>query len=524
MDNSVIILVRLVRLLRIPITSASIKQGLKEHPDFPSLLSISDVLSDWGIANAAYEVGGGDLNKIPVPFIAHLFDGRFALVKNVDQESVIVINKKGKEQKVDIEEFAETYLGNVLIVEPKAGSGDPDYFKSRIKEILHNSRIPFVLTGTLILFACLLLSNSAFWINLNWQRGLLSITKSAGLVTSILLLIQSVDSNNLFLRQLCSGTKMNCNAILSSKAARILWGQVSWSEVGFFYFAGSLLLFFSNNGSMAVNQALAALSILALPYTVYSIYYQGFVIKQWCILCCAVLVILWGEFCILAPYLFEPFHVLRGVEWNNFLICFLSPLILWVFIRPYLLRSQQVNLLEDQLRTLKGNEELFHKLLTGQEKYSLLQEADSMISGNSESEYSITFITSLSCSHCIKAHQTLQEWLAKGYNFRLQIVFAIDKQGKDIVQHIISLNASQDKSIAIKALSDWYKLKKKDYRSWATSYPVPITDGIGEILAKQEEWCKSVNLEYTPTILLNGYKLPKPYQLDDIKYFLFNSN
>jgi hypothetical protein len=37
---------------------------------------------------------------------------------------------------------------------------------------------------------------------------------------------------------------------------------------------------------------------------------------------------------------------------------------------------------------------------------------------------------------------------------------------------------------------------------------------------KQKEWCDMAEIAFTPTILVNGYKLPEPYRLDDPKYLI----
>jgi len=147
-----------------------------------------------------------------------------------------------------------------------------------------------------------LVFHTTYFTNLSWQIILLTLFKTAGLITSILLLIQSIDSNNPLVQVLCQGGgKTDCNAILSSKAAKVpipiaIGIELTWSEVGFFYFAGTWLLLLFGGGSPAIWQALALLNFISLPYTVYSIYYQARVAKQWCVLCCTVQALLWLEF------------------------------------------------------------------------------------------------------------------------------------------------------------------------------------------------------------------------------------
>ena len=63
----------------------------------------------------------------------------------------------------------------------------------------------------------------------------------AGVIVTSLLLWYEIDSNNPLLHKVCTGiVKGNCDAILSGKQSK-LFSWLSWSEIGFFYFAGGLL-------------------------------------------------------------------------------------------------------------------------------------------------------------------------------------------------------------------------------------------------------------------------------------------
>ena len=96
--------------------------------------------------------------------------------------------------------------------------------------------------------------------------------------------MQSLNANNPFVKNLCSlGGKNDCNAILKSDAAKVT-SWLSWSEVGFFYFFGSLLSLLLASSSLPL---LAWLNLFALPYAIYSIAYQ-YRHKNWCVLCCCV--------------------------------------------------------------------------------------------------------------------------------------------------------------------------------------------------------------------------------------------
>lgn len=88
-------------------------------------------------------------------------------------------------------------------------------------------------------------------------------------------------------------------------------------------------------------------------------------------------------------------------------------------------------------------------------------------------------------------------------------------------RHLLAINEKQDAHRTRKALDEWYLAPKKDYGVFATKYPLN-----GEI-AKQEKqieemskWCKEAEISFTPTIFINGRRLPEKYKIEELKYIL----
>lgn len=522
MNNSVAIVTQLIRRLQVPVTFSSIKRELEEHPDFPSLLTISDVLRGWRVENVAYEVSIDELKDVPVPFLAHVSDsgGKFIIVNSIDEQHVSFSNDSNEERQVGLDKFSTVFTGNVMVVNPLKEAGEQNYALSRRHEIFNFLRLPFIVATTCIMLLITLLLHSSYVAGFDWQVAWLTLTKGAGVVVSVLLLIQTIDVNNPLVRRLCYGKSKHCRDFLSSRAAKLLGGELSWSEVGLFYFGATWLILLFNTGTVALKQSLAVLNLLALPYTFYSIYYQARVARQWCVLCCVVQALLWLEFVPLVFYLFQPFIFPGVAEWGNAFVCALLPVVLWMFVKPHLLKSQQLGPAKEQLRKFKYNEELFTRMLTDQPRYHLPADDDAVTLGNVEAERVITIVTNPFCSPCSKAHRTLEQWLSRGDEFKLQVVFSPHESSREVAAHIMALNDDQDKLLVSKALNDWYAQDDKNYKSWAISHPAVTAAGAENKLKKQQEWCNAIQLEYTPTILINGYKLPKIYQLEDIRFFI----
>eukprot|EP01012_Entosiphon_sulcatum_P004812 TRINITY_DN11997_c0_g1_i3.p1 TRINITY_DN11997_c0_g1~~TRINITY_DN11997_c0_g1_i3.p1 ORF type:complete len:107 (-),score=7.57 TRINITY_DN11997_c0_g1_i3:778-1050(-) len=87
-------------------------------------------------------------------------------------------------------------------------------------------------------------------------------------------------------------------------------------------------------------------------------------------------------------------------------------------------------------------------------------------------------------------------------------------------RHISALTKFNDRTIVEHALKDWYAQTSKKYEDWAQKYPISFNCEMNQVTQKQKDWCEMAEIDFTPTILINGYKLPEPYRLEDIKYLI----
>ncbi len=58
------------QLLKVPLTNLTLQTTLEEHPDYPSLLSLSDAFDTFKIENAAIQIDAEQLETLPPPYIA----------------------------------------------------------------------------------------------------------------------------------------------------------------------------------------------------------------------------------------------------------------------------------------------------------------------------------------------------------------------------------------------------------------------------------------------------------------------
>ena len=120
---------------------------------------------------------------------------------------------------------------------------------------------------------------------------IISYKKYQGLYYLSLLILHEFEVHLSFTDKLCHLNKAtNCNTVLNDKASKV-FGWFGWADAGFIYFTGWLLFLvqgFNGQGLSIIGYFIG----IILPYPLFSIYYQGFVLKKWCPMCLGVQFIL----------------------------------------------------------------------------------------------------------------------------------------------------------------------------------------------------------------------------------------
>jgi protein-disulfide isomerase len=517
-ENAIAVLIALIKKLNIRVSSGTIQNCLNDHLDYPSLLVLSDCLTEWKMPNSAYQIDKNEYDPadLSFPLIAHLQkSGQFILINSIANDTVIYTDGPKTNAVMPEQEFLSQWAGVVLYAEATPESGEKEYKVQRFKDILNGLRIPALVTAVFAGILYVFLQYS-----ITWVFTALSIITLAGLIVSTLLLMYSVNASNPFVQNLCSlGKKNDCNAILKSKEAKVTdW--LSWSEVGFFYFSGSLLSLLLVNNAVPF---LALLNLCCLPYTFWSVWYQ-YKSKNWCVLCCTVQALLWLQFIIFAAGVGYAVPVLEIKTIIALVISFSIPIVIWAFVKPFMLKAEQLAPLKQQLKKFKYNSDLFNQVLTNQPRFSVPNDIMPIVLGNAEAETVITMVSNPFCGPCATTHKILDQWLNMRTDIQVKIVFTTANHDDDpktkVARHLTALGLLEDRSKVEQALNDWYDSTKKDYDTWAKNYPIHVNGEMEQVTQKQKEWCTLTEVTFTPTILVNGYKLPDPYRLEDIKYLL----
>ena len=520
-----------LKLLNVKVTNSTIDDTLQNHPDWPSLLCISDSLTKWNIANAAGRIEVEEIDQLPTPFMAYTrrVENPLEIVTEVlDNEVRLYSTKQNKEIVENKESFQKRWNGIYLIAEKNEQSGEKDFEATRRKSFI-KSLVPGSLFVLLTIISGIFLLRNIELSEVNavvpvYFQYLILFT---GVIVTSLLLWYEIDSNNPLLHKVCTGiVKGNCDAILSGKQSK-LFSWLSWSEVGFFYFAGGLLTLLFAGALTSTLAIIAYLNILALPYTVFSIYYQGKVAKQWCVLCLSVqALLLFGGINVIATGLLRPIPAIHIASIFKSILLYLVPVLLWYSLKPYLLKLQEAKNTKREYLRVKFNAEIFDTLLKKQKQITVSTEGIGIDLGNPDATNTLIKVCNPHCGPCSKAHPKIEKLLEEIPNLNVKVIFTTPNvpefEAFKVVSHLLDISEqNHDQRIMKKALNDWYLADKKDYDQFAGKYPlIGKQEKYGDKVDSMFNWCNDMKISFTPTIFINGYQLPDSYNIEDLEYFL----
>jgi uncharacterized membrane protein/thiol-disulfide isomerase/thioredoxin len=511
----------LVRDLNLRLSASALKQ-IEQHPAYPSLSSISDTLTDWQIENLAINSSIEQLKEIPYPAIAHLSknNGHFVVLQKLDGELLNYIDPEIGLVKESLQNFEKKWTGVVLLVQANKKSGEENYQQKRRQEIFH--KVSLVTVGVLaILLALLPLSIIPLY--------LLSIyvLKIIGSVLCYSLLQKQFGGGNATINAFCKmGGKSDCDSVINSPASTIF--GVHLSEIGFWYFIGGLLSIvigaLANESSLLGS--LSVLSAVVLPFSLFAVYYQGWVIKKWCPLCLAVMGVFWLE--VITHFIIgNPL----AMTWKSLSIAFVGfsiPLIFWLSVRQQFLDSFKLPRVRRSLNRFLKSERAFQRLLEDQPEIEIGNFSNELQAGVGEAPITITIVSNPVCEPCAYAHSVV-EGLLEQFEGKIKVVFRFAINPSDtksvsyeMLSHLMDLLLTTSSEKPIEALSNWYvKNGKSNVKKWKKEYSSLANhnqDAITKLTNEHSKWYAMAGIKSTPTVLLNGKLLPEEFSVADLKY------
>jgi uncharacterized membrane protein len=517
-DNTVSVIQRAVRHFRLPVLRSSVKEALKSHSNYPTFKSICDSLNEWNIEHYPLKYQTEEIMEIPAPYIVHFRNGggQIGFVSEIKNDRITYYESYRSKKEITSKDFLERCSGAVILLNPDERSGEKDYRNKWQNELIGYAILPLSIL-TFLLFIILVSVNF-------FAPGealpdkislLLFLTKSIGILLSVLLILHEFEVHLSLTDKLCHLNKAtNCNTVLNDKASKV-FGWFGWADAGFVYFTGGFLFLLMNLNVQGLS-LLAILSALSVPYPLFSVYYQGFVLKKWCPMCLGVQLILIIEFILLLP-LFSHFSFSFNAL-SDLILTFLITVIIYTLFILFTREKMSNEMHYYKYLGFKKNPDILRILMYNQMHYDIPVTETSLVFGNKDAKQKITAFLSLHCSHCARAFEKIRNMLKDEEDILINLVL-MTSDNKMLSTLYNYQQAGEDKE-SLKLLDLWFNADP--YSRTKVTDDLCILEDIdisGKINEANGRLFKECNVLGTPTFFFNGYKLPNQYDIDDIKYF-----
>jgi uncharacterized membrane protein len=520
MGNSLVyITLQLLKLNNISIDDNELAFQIQSHPSYPSLHSITGVLDHFNIDNVSLSIpiNEATLAQLPKSFLAQIEteNGKeFAVIVNKGMSYDVVFSNK-KKNKLTITEFLDIFTGIIVAVE-----------KTELTEVKKTStaltNYSLFTISTIVIFSLFFLTKPSI------TSMLFFFTSILGIFISTTLKKQELGIQTVLGNAFCSGVSetKDCDAVLTSKGASI-FGNYKLSDISLIYFSG-LTLAVLTLILLNLNLSLPfAISLLAFPITLYSIYYQAVVVKKWCLLCLSIVAILWAQTAIVT----FNFETVTSLSWslNSILLTilgFLSVLTIWNIIASQLTELQTLKQIKIDYFKFKRKFNLFNTLLEKSKTIdTTIVDASEIVFGNKNAKLQITVITNPFCGHCKPVHNLVENILKK-YFEKVNIIIRFSVNNTDaenslvkITSRLIELYNTVGTEACLKAVHNIYE--GQEPKLWFKEFGECNNKVFYlETLKKENEWCNNNNINFTPEILINSKSYPKEYDRSDLIYFI----
>jgi len=196
------------------------------------------------------------------------------------------------------------------------------------------------------------------------------------------------------------------------------------------------------------------------------------------------------------------------------------PVLIANLLISMLSQSENVEQIKQEINSIKATDEVFVSLLKKQPHYDVAKNTSQILFGNPDADILVTVLTNPHCNPCSKMHKRVESILAEGNdNLCVQYIFSSFEDSLDSSnQFLIAayINRPEDRG---RIISTWFDSGKNEKETFFKLYDLNKAEEVMTEFNKHEAWKQETGLRATPTILVNGYKLPDNYKIEDLKYF-----
>ncbi|TDE52702.1 vitamin K epoxide reductase family protein [Flavobacterium sp. GT3P67] len=483
---------------------------LQTHPDYPSIKSITDTFDYFNIENLVAKVPKEALEKLPKYFIALLkkdHDSKLFLAEK-KKNRMTVTDENLNKQTLNFDDFKESWDGTIIAIEDNK-------LESDISSSSNFKKIGFLVFSIITL------------INLfNFDKIEVFIYNTLSLVgffISYFIVEEAFGIHNKTVAKVCETvSKANgCSGVINHKKGK-LFNTISLSDASIVYFIINLLTLIGTGFSFSV---LFCISVFSIPIVLITLYYQAFILKQWCALCLGISIVLIMQFLVL-------WVAFEGLYFDiNFLLKYLFTTFLvvtvWYNLKRLWAQNSKLASVEIEFLKFKRNKELFDTLLIKQELINnkLIAKENKIVFGSDNPLLTIDAVTNPLCGFCVASFQTYFKLLKTHKDVQINFVFNvpfedINNTATQIVVTVLDIYLNNSKERALDALNDWYE--ERSFNKWQGYYKISknIDDNILTILKEHQNWLQINSIKHTPATFVDNYYFPAEYNINDLLLFV----
>lgn len=508
--------------LHIPYNRGYTSRHFEEHPYKYTLFGLYKLLSGYGVESKGMRFANKEdaLSVLKTPFVAQVSDD-LVLVMSVTATDV---SYRWYDEVIHVQhkQFVDVWSGVALLLFPTDNAGEPNYKEHRHTELIRKIKI-WCAAGSvgIILGIAVVRRVPAFTL----FSLLLFILNVAGLYLCHLLLLRQLKVSSNVADRLCNLLKRaTCTDILDTPAAKFVY-DISWSEIGAAYFFVNTIatLFFPDSVPV-----LCLFAFASLGYTLWSLWYQRFRAHAWCPLC----LFIQCSFVLQAVTCFIYIHYIyillsrlfSGgiVSMSVFLaipFSYLAATLLLHILLPVASKARQAERWKNSFRNFKLSKDVFDSLLQRQKRYEV-EPVSSILFGNTKASYRLTILTNPYCNPCAAMHARIS-----GINLSeccVEMVFASFGDRYDrVCRLLIAAYMQLGIDRAWQLYGEWYKSGKSKRESFFDVLDLDdMADAVKAEYHRHVEWREQCGFSATPTILINGYRMPSVYNIKDFKIII----
>lgn len=497
--------------LQVPHSKIAVKNFGELQPFGNSFFSLQMFLQKYNIATSGIRViNKHDLQQLTVPFVA-VWNNSWIVVKNI-KENVVFFSMYGQhtiQMNIVIDEFIKEWDGTALAISELTNARDGGLDS-------YNEKSRFIKDWSIIFCLAIMVTMSIFYNIENASGYTVLFINALGCFISVLLLQRQLHIPNKLSEKICGLVReSHCEKVIESNGATI-FGLVKLSEVGFGFFLTNMIYLLISSKYISW---LALYSLCVLPFSFWSIWYQKFRAKSWCMLCIFTLFLMWLQagvylvsdvFSMLSMNLLYPLMI--GTTYV--LVVFITNKIM-----EMLYNNLQGKVWHKRYENIKSNDGVISVFEKDAPVYDTSEAfCSSLLFGNPDAEKTITLFSNPYCQPCAALHNRIKDLPGDCVNIRyVMTYFSEDKieTNKAIIAAYQQLGATKTWEI----LTEWFAIGQSQGISFFNRFHLNINTNDVEIeFNKQCNWRKDKPIHGTPTEFVNGREIVWPYTVEDYFY------